>query len=113
RPIGQTMKTLSPAIATVVAFATRPAAAQPRPPDPNAGTCPCVTCYCDTDWNRDCIVNQTDIAVFIGDWFAAAITGQTTTDWDASGGPSGADVAIFISTWRNDLTYCGQGDQDL
>jgi hypothetical protein len=51
------------------------------------------------DWNRDGVVNSTDVSDFINDWFADQVSGGLTTDFNNDGVSNSTDVSDFINVW--------------
>lgn len=51
------------------------------------------------DFNRDGIVNPSDVANFVNRWFSDLSSGGVLSDWDGSGAVQPADIAAFINDW--------------
>jgi hypothetical protein len=54
------------------------------------------------DFNRDGVVNPTDVAVFVNRWFTE-LGGGWIADWDGDGAVLPADVAAFVTDWVGSL----------
>jgi hypothetical protein len=56
-------------------------------------------CECLPDWNRDGIVNSTDVSDFINTFFFDQTNGTTFGDINCNGVSNSTDVSDFINTW--------------
>jgi serine protease AprX len=67
-----------------------------------------VETRCAGDWNRDQVVNSTDVSDFVNDWFTDLVEGTSRTDVDRNGVVNSTDVSGFINSFFDDLaTGCG------
>ncbi len=63
---------------------------------------------CPSDFDRNCLVNSTDVSAFINAWFEDQANGTIITDWDINGIINSTDVSQFINDWFTDMaTGCG------
>jgi hypothetical protein len=51
------------------------------------------------DWNADGLVNSTDVALYINDWFAAQVTGSIVADIDGNGVVNSTDVSAIVNAY--------------
>ena len=54
---------------------------------------------CPADWNRDGVVNASDVGLFISDYFLDLANGTIVTDFDGSGFINAADVGAFLTAY--------------
>ncbi len=67
-----------------------------------------VVNYCEADWNRDDIVNSTDVSDFINAWFNDLAFGTRETDVDQNGIINSTDVSSFINSYFDGIAGgCG------
>jgi len=67
-----------------------------------------VVNYCEADWNRDQVVNSTDVSDFINAWFTDQVDGTIHTDIDHNGVVNSTDVSSFINSYFDSLAVgCG------
>ncbi len=62
------------------------------------------------DWDRNRIVNSTDVGEFINDWFEDQALGTLITDFNGDGVSNSVDVSDFINAWffaQAGIPYCG------
>ncbi len=63
---------------------------------------------CRTDFNRDDVVNSTNVSDFISAWFTDLASGTAATDFDANGVVNSTDMSSFISIWFEETaSKCG------
>jgi hypothetical protein len=51
------------------------------------------------DWNGDCIVNSTDVALYFNDWFLDQANGTLVADINGDLTTNSTDVSIFLNEW--------------
>jgi len=51
------------------------------------------------DWDRNRLVNSTDVSNFINDWFEDQNEGTLETDFNRDGVVNSTDVSEFINAW--------------
>jgi len=56
-------------------------------------------CECVADWNRDGIVNSTDVSDFVNTFFADQAAGTINGDINCDGVSNSTDVSNFINLW--------------
>ncbi len=56
-------------------------------------------CECLPDWNRDTVVNSTDVSDFVNTFFADQTSGTVNGDIDCNGVSNSTDVSDFINLW--------------
>jgi hypothetical protein len=54
---------------------------------------------CVGDWDRNGVVNSTDVSEFINTWFNDQATGGLQADFDGNGISNSTDVSDFINAW--------------
>jgi hypothetical protein len=56
-------------------------------------------CECVADWNRDGVVNSTDVSDFVNTFFADQVAGTINGDINCNGVSNSTDVSDFINLW--------------
>lgn len=54
---------------------------------------------CRVDWDRNGVVNSTDVSRFINEWFGDQVEGTLLTDFNGDGVVNSTDVSDFINAW--------------